>query len=239
MNPSYFSIIPASVRYDKVLKPNAKLLYGEITSLCNKEGYCWADNGYFADLYDVSPFTISRWISQLEKCGYVKIKHNKSQGNTRKVFIDHNVITHQKKVEKNSQLPIDRKSKTICQKEQNLLTKRARPIDEMGKSYKDNNKTNTRSNNSEETRSIDFFKKNFPSEWEYFLMQNKSQIKNFERFCADFNDTFDLENREYNYRNIKIRLDKYARAWIHNNQREGAFNKQSHEPSPYGNLTLD
>lgn len=29
---SYYAIIPANVRYDKRLKPNTKLLYGEITA---------------------------------------------------------------------------------------------------------------------------------------------------------------------------------------------------------------
>lgn len=68
---SYYAVIPANVRYDESLPPNAKLLYGEITALCNAEGYCWASNKYFADLYGVSPITISRWINILSSRGYV------------------------------------------------------------------------------------------------------------------------------------------------------------------------
>lgn len=68
---SYYAIIPANVRYDESLPPNAKLLYGEITALCNAEGYCWASNKYFADLYGVSPITISRWINILANRGYI------------------------------------------------------------------------------------------------------------------------------------------------------------------------
>ena len=71
---SYCAIIPAEVRYDEELPPNAKLLYGEITSLCNEKGYCWATNQYFADLYKVSKITVSRWISTLNKKGYISVE---------------------------------------------------------------------------------------------------------------------------------------------------------------------
>lgn len=68
---SYYAIIPANVRYDESLPPNAKLLYGEITALCNAEGYCWASNKYFAELYGVSVISISKWINALVHRGYL------------------------------------------------------------------------------------------------------------------------------------------------------------------------
>lgn len=70
--PNYYAIIPASVRYDKKLKDKAKLLYGEIAALCNKQGACWATNSYFADLYDVSSTTISTLIKNLVDRGYLE-----------------------------------------------------------------------------------------------------------------------------------------------------------------------
>jgi hypothetical protein len=70
--PTYYAIIPANVRYSN-LKPNAKLLYGEITALSNKLGYCYATNNYFSDLYNVSKNTISSWLSDLKKLGFITI----------------------------------------------------------------------------------------------------------------------------------------------------------------------
>ncbi len=71
--PNYYAIIPANVRYAD-LKPNAKLLYGEITALSNKHGFCFASNKYFADLYKVNKNTISSWISDLKNYGFITVK---------------------------------------------------------------------------------------------------------------------------------------------------------------------
>lgn len=193
MNPGYYAIIPATVRYDKALKANAKLLYAEISSLCNKEGYCWADNHYFAELFDVNHKTISRWISQLCELGYVSSEVNKLNGNSRKITIDENVIT-------------------LRQKDQEVLTKRSRGIDENVNSYKENNKINIKKNR--EALALDFFSSNYPSQWEKFLMEYKTKIKDFQKFTADFNDTFDQEQLDYNDRVIRGRLNKYARNWV-------------------------
>lgn len=72
--PNYYAIIPATVRYDKDLRANEKLLYGEITALCGASGYCWGSNRYFADLYGVTIRIITKWISHLEEKGYVSTK---------------------------------------------------------------------------------------------------------------------------------------------------------------------
>ena len=70
-NRSYYAIIPANVRYDKRLPANAKLLYGEITALCNEKGFCWAGDKYFADLYGVSKVSIQKWLKALHESGYI------------------------------------------------------------------------------------------------------------------------------------------------------------------------
>ena len=115
-NPSYFAIIPAEIRYDKDLKDKAKLLYGEITCLSNKKGYCYASNTYFADLYGVSKETISRLITDLVDKGYV----------TREVVYKKGTKEIINRYIKISQYPIDKNVKT-------LLTKKSIPIDEKVK----------------------------------------------------------------------------------------------------------
>ena len=72
--PNYYAIIPANVRYDKRLTPNSKLLYAEITALCNMNGKCFATNNYFAKLFEVSKVSISKWINELVSFGYIQSK---------------------------------------------------------------------------------------------------------------------------------------------------------------------
>ena len=115
MNKSYFAIIPASVRYDRRLTPNAKLLYGEITALCNEKGYCWAHNSYFAELYEVSTRSISKWINQLIEYGYIfseiTYKDGKKEIEARKLKII-NVETSIPPMEQNFHTPIEQKFHT-------------------------------------------------------------------------------------------------------------------------------
>jgi hypothetical protein len=87
--PAYFAIIPADVRYCKDLEPCARLLYGEITALSNREGYCWASNEYFSQLYEVDERTIKRWIKALEDKGFIYIRTcKKGMGWDRRIFIN-------------------------------------------------------------------------------------------------------------------------------------------------------
>ena len=71
--PNYYAVIPANVRYCQELSANEKLLYGEITALCNKTGECWATNKYFGDLYGVDDRTVRRWIHNLAGLGFIDV----------------------------------------------------------------------------------------------------------------------------------------------------------------------
>ena len=48
--PNYYAILSAEVRYDNRLRPNVKLLYAEITALCNMNRECFASNRYFSEI---------------------------------------------------------------------------------------------------------------------------------------------------------------------------------------------
>lgn len=74
ITPNYWGALPAEVRYSKKLIPAAKVLYAEIMSLCLSQGFCWATNQYFADLYKVDGKTISKWASQLVKAGFIRVE---------------------------------------------------------------------------------------------------------------------------------------------------------------------
>jgi len=70
--PNYYAVIPADVRYSKKLTPNAKLLYAEITALCNMNGKCTASTQYFCKLYEVSRGSIQNWLKMLEDNNYIQ-----------------------------------------------------------------------------------------------------------------------------------------------------------------------
>lgn len=72
--PTYYTVIPAKIRYDKTLKANEKILYSEIKALCSNDSVCNASNKYFANLYNVSKDSISRWIRNLVDKGYIEVK---------------------------------------------------------------------------------------------------------------------------------------------------------------------
>jgi hypothetical protein len=78
--PNYYAVIPAQVRYSKKLTPNAKLLYAEITALCNMNGKCTASTEYFCKLYEVSRVSIQKWLKILEDNKHIKRVNIYKQG---------------------------------------------------------------------------------------------------------------------------------------------------------------
>lgn len=71
--PAYWAVLPASVRYDPNLPPNAKLLYAEISSLADRSGYCFASNEYFARNFELGVKSIQRLIKALADQKYISV----------------------------------------------------------------------------------------------------------------------------------------------------------------------
>lgn len=84
--PTFYAVIPAHVRYSSITAM-AKLLYGEITALCEKEGFCWAGNGYFAKLYDAGERSVRRWLDELVSAEFIEIDAAVNQYGQRRIFI--------------------------------------------------------------------------------------------------------------------------------------------------------
>lgn len=145
--PSYFSILTADVRYDDRLKANEKIMFSEITALSNKHGYCSASNTYFADLYKVEKNTVSLWINNLKKYGYISVileyKENTKQVVKRKIYVNN---TYQL----NNEYPITKKKDTLSiKKEEGYQENKGYPI--IKKSEENNTRLNiTRCNNNDD-----------------------------------------------------------------------------------------
>lgn len=128
-HPNLFAVIPAKVRYDKNLSSTAKLIFAEISALSGKEGYCWASNAYFADLYGCTKDTISRVISELEKYGYISVIIDKVGGNKRRIYALFDHYSAPKKVQ-----PVRKNPKNLSVK---------KPQGNHEKTYHNNTSNNT------------------------------------------------------------------------------------------------
>lgn len=149
---NYYITIPAQVLHDNRLTPLTRLIYGELSALANIHGYAWINNNGLARRYDVSKYTISRSVSELEKLEYIRselvYKDGKKEVDKRNIFIN-TLLT------KNA-IP-------YCEKTQH-------PID---KNRKDNNTLNNTSNNTnnkdnEQTSLPDSLESHFDDLWKIY-----------------------------------------------------------------------
>ena len=124
--PNYYSILPASIRYDKDIKANEKILFSEIAALANRQGYCHAKNNYFAELYDKSTSTISEWINHLKKQGYLKVEmvYNDKQIVGRKLY----PIADPKPIKENQNTSLPKHEEGIPKKPKGYTRKAKNPI---------------------------------------------------------------------------------------------------------------
>lgn len=183
--PSYYSIIPATVRYDKNLKANEKLMYGEITALASKNGFCWAENRYFAELYNVHKITISKWLKNLEDKGYIRTElkyvYGTKQVSKRYIYIN--------------DAPISEKTNTPINEKINT------PISQNTKEELSTTSNNNTSNNKRATRSKLKFETHHLKLAELLYKQIQSNLPNFkepnlEMWANEFRLIMERDKRE-------------------------------------------
>lgn len=118
--PTFYAVLPASVRYDSRLKAQEKILYCEITALSNVNKFCHAGNGYFSDLYGADERTIRRWLNNLAKHGYITIEYEKQgEGQKRRIIPSDNAAADVHEMsgpDKNVRTPRTKMSDTPGQK---------------------------------------------------------------------------------------------------------------------------
>ncbi len=87
---SYWVVIPTKLFFDGKDNKNSRGLYGLISSLSKKEGYCYASNQLLADIIKVSNPTIQRWLKKLQDMNYIKCEYNETLKNSdkRKIYIN-------------------------------------------------------------------------------------------------------------------------------------------------------
>lgn len=110
MGPAYFAVITGPVLDDRALSDSAKLLYGRITSLADREGYCWATNEYLSQITGYGVRTITRLVAQLEQRGHVEsmtVPAAKKGGRERRIYIGRQAARGLDKIGESGQICLD------------------------------------------------------------------------------------------------------------------------------------
>jgi len=200
--------IPKEIWLNKELTVIEKLFLVEIDSLDNEEG-CYASNAHFSEMFELTKGRCTQIIKSLEEKNLVKIQ-----------------IIREGKI-------ISKRVIRVVNKLNTLVNKLNTPSEKTKHPYLENDEgINTPLTNPKgESRALDFLKLNYQSRYEAFLIQHKKQIKDFEKFCLDFNDTADIESLEFTDRILFGRLNQYARNWIQNQNKFSPAIETEQKPS--------
>lgn len=210
--PNYYAVLPANIRYADDLSCLQKLLYAEITALSNKDGFCYASNQYFADLYKKDPTWVSKSISDMQKKWYLKLDRENSSWFVRKIFV--------------WELKILKKSiKTTCRKTQKASCRKVQEgIEENCKTgieencniiIQDNNTTSGIGNETPTTpqqknieyingmRSVEFKGKQYLWAWNELIGDNAIMSSEVKKWIYNIQNSISAED-------FKARVEKFA-----------------------------
>ena len=74
MISGFYGFIPLSVRQNKNLKPNSKLLYAEITACLEKDGICVKTNAYLSKVLGIGKSALSNCLTELRREGFISVE---------------------------------------------------------------------------------------------------------------------------------------------------------------------
>ena len=103
---SFWVVIPDSVLSDDSIPANAKLLYGRISALTTRAGYCWASNAQLAEASKMSPDSVSRLVSVLQKAGHIRLELENDQGNGSTIRRIYQTLPAPNPLGKNAETPL-------------------------------------------------------------------------------------------------------------------------------------
>ncbi len=107
---SYYMVIPATV-WGADIADKAKILYGHIATLANKQGYAHATNSYYAKQLGCTTKTVSNNLTILHKLGVIRseitIKPGTQMIEKRKIYLQDGGIEENVSIEANYKGPIE------------------------------------------------------------------------------------------------------------------------------------
>lgn len=91
-----FGVIPNAILYSEDLSHGEKILYTMISSLCNKNGYCFASNAYLAKILKTSKSTVGLYLRHLEELKYISRDFEEKEGRVndveRKIYLNYDSL---------------------------------------------------------------------------------------------------------------------------------------------------
>lgn len=182
IEPNYYAVITAEVRYNDNISSSEKLFFAELTALANKTGKCWATNTYFAQLYGVDPSTVSKWVASLEQNGLIRVNYIKEGKQIKKRYISVTAGIE------NNQHPIEHIQEGVEKTERPLLKKSQGGIEKTAKS------NTTSSNNTS---------RNITSKNTTTNGRDQNTSSKMRRVIQAWNETFEVEVDQSNKKLMK------------------------------------
>lgn len=71
---SFDCVLPSAIFFNENLEPNCIKCYAVVRGLTKMKGYCFATNEYLAKILQTDPSSLRRWISSLQKEGFLEIQ---------------------------------------------------------------------------------------------------------------------------------------------------------------------